>query len=524
LGKWAVGGASALAAIVLVNGASAQTSDPLLNTLIKKGILTEDEAKEIKTEANAAQSNNLPVLPSKWKISDPVKSVELFGDIRMRYEYRSAQAPNNDRVSLERYRYALRLGLRGDLTDQFYYGFRLETAANPRSPWVTFGSSTSGAPYQGPFGKSTAGVNLGEIYLGWHPEKWVDITVGKMPMPLYTTPMVWDGDINPEGLAERFKYSVGSADLFATFGQFLYQDTNPNQTAGTFFPALPVSTEASQPFLLAWQIGAVYHFTEDVSVKMAPVVYNYTGTGADNSKNLDGGNAGSPGFDDVFVGEGANYPANAIGSGSYVGYSGYPGGQFDGFASDQTGINDLLILEFPAEFDFKIVNLNARVFGDFAENLDGGARAAAAANAIKTFDNNGTIGLQFVNPIPVHGNQDKAYQVGFAIGNKDSLGLVYGTTSKKNAWEARAYWQHVEQYALDPNLLDSDFFEGRGNLEGIYSAFGYGFTDNIIGTVRCGYASRIDKSLGTGGSNQDIPQVNPINRYQILQLDLTCRF
>jgi hypothetical protein len=276
--------------------------------------------------------------------------------------------------------------------------------------------------------------------------------------------------------------------------------------------------------MLAWQIGAIYHFDEDISMKVAPVLYNYTGGGSDSSKNLDGGNAGSPGFADAFVGEGANYPANAIGAGSYIGYSGYPGGQFAGFASDQTGINDLLILEIPAEFNFKIAHLSARVFGDFAENLDGGARAQVASDTIHTFDNNGTIGLQFVNPIPVHGNQNKAYQVGFALGSKDSLGLVYGTTSKKNAWEARAYWQHVEQYALDPNLLDSDFFEGRANLEGIYSAFAYSFTDNIIGTVRGGYASRIDKSLGTGGSNQDIPQVNPINRYQILQVDLTCRF
>jgi hypothetical protein len=91
-------------------------------------------------------------------------------------------------------------------------------------------------------------------------------------------------------------------------------------------------------------------------------------------------------------------------------------------------------------------------------------------------------------------------------------------------WEARTYWQHIEQYALDPNLIDSDFFEGRGNLEGVFAAVAYSFADNMIGTFRYGYASPIDKSLGTGGSNQDIPQINQINRYQILQLDLTYRF
>jgi hypothetical protein len=101
---------------------------------------------------------------------------------------------------------------------------------------------------------------------------------------------------------------------------------------------------------------------------------------------------------------------------------------------------------------------------------------------------------------------------------------VYGSFSKKHAWEARAYWQHVEQYALDVNLLDSDFFEGRGNLEGVYVAFAYGISDAILGTVRYGYANRIRNDLGTGGNNLDIPGINPIKNYNLLQLDLGCRF
>ena len=74
------------------------------------------------------------------------------------------------------------------------------------------------------------------------------------------------------------------------------------------------------------------------------------------------------------------------------------------------------------------------------------------------------------------------------------------------------------------NLLDSDFFEGRANLQGVYSAFAYSFTDAIIGTVRYGYASRINNNLGTGGNNLDIPGINPINNYNIWQMDLTWRF
>ena len=61
-------------------------------------------------------------------------------------------------------------------------------------------------------------------------------------------------------------------------------------------------------------------------------------------------------------------------------------------------------------------------------------------------------------------------------------------------------------------------------LEGIYAAMAYGLTDNLIGTFRYGYATRINKKLGTGGSNQDIPQMNPLQNYNLLQLDLTFKF
>jgi hypothetical protein len=109
---------------------------------------------------------------------------------------------------------------------------------------------------------------------------------------------------------------------------------------------------------------------------------------------------------------------------------------------------------------------------------------------------------------------------GAGFGN---LGLVTGSVSKKGTWEARAYWQHVEQYSLDVNLIDSDFFE-RANLEGVYSAFAYSFTDSVIGTVRYGYAGRINDNLGTGGNNPDLPGLNPLKNYHIVQLDLTWRF
>ena len=464
----------------------AQSSDRLLDLLQKKGIVSDKEAAELKAEASQTNAASA----SKWKLNSAIKDISLFGDLRFRYEYRGVGTTGGEEGHRERIRYSVRVGLRGDLFDDFYYGIRLDTAQNPRSPWVTFGDENS-FPFPGPSSKSNDGINVGQAYLGWRAADWLELSVGRMPNPLYTTTMVWDPDISPEGAVEKLKYQVGNVELFTSFGQFLYSDTNPEDSIEPFFGG---GGKRSDSFLLAWQLGANVKFNQDTTFKIAPTFYNYTGRGQ---------NANFPGpFVGEGLGNGSNYAFDPA-TGRYGVNSSYP------FYSNQTGVNDLLVFQAPAEFNFKVGAYRARVFGDVAINLQGDDRARAAAAAPGS-------------PLPhAYLGENMAYQVGVGFGN---LGLVYGQTSKKNTWEVRTFWQHTEQYALDVNLLDSDFLEGRANIEGIFAAFAYSFTDSIIGTIRYGYGQRINRHLGTGGGNQDIPQVNPVSYYNLLQLDLGWRF
>ena len=496
LNSWIAAGAGALAAVTAVStGQCATPSDPLLDALIKKGVLTESEAKDIQAET---QTNSATASMSKFKIADTIKNLNLYGDARFRYEYRGADNPKSAGLTpgntyyRERFRYALRFGIKGDLYDNFSYGIRLETSSNPRSTWVTFGDDVGKSSSAGggtPSDRSSDLLSIGQVYLNWHPADYYEMTVGRMPMPLYTTPMVWDSDIEPEGAFEKFKLSLGNVDLFADAGQFMYQDANPDTKA-----------PSSDTFMFAWQVGATIKLDKDISFKLAPTIYNYAGHGTGNGLNI------------PFVGQGSATGTNP-GSTGGAGVA----------ALNQNGINNLLIFELPAEFNMKLGNYHLRAFGDFGYNLKGDDRARSAFAA-----GGGTAGSFPGLGSPATGN-NMAYQVGIGIGNEGPVygptqGLVYGSTSKKNTWEARVYWQHVEQYSLDVNLLDSDFFEGRGNLEGVYGAFAYSLTDAIIGTVRFGYANRIDNNLGTGGSNFDLPGLNPIRNYHILQADLTWRF
>jgi hypothetical protein len=517
-----------------VPGSLTSTTDPVLSLLLEKGMITEDEAEKTQAQADALRTNmaaEYAAEGTKWRFAPSIKDIELYGDFRVRYEGRSEEDPSGGRINDDRFRYAVRLGLRGDVYDDFYYGVRLETSSNPRSTWVTMGSSSPD-----PYGKSAAGINIGQVYLGWKPESWFDFTVGKMPNPLYTSSLLWSSSINPEGLAERLNYTLGAMDVFANFAQFLYQDGNPDDASknlgiGTY----DSGQNANSIVQVAWEAGLNYHITKDLSVKAAATVYKYYGMQRSTSTQ-----ALSPYFGDAYVGEGAYYSA-AKNAPVVNGYSGYSSGTTYGYTANgstntfynslgypnnQVGLDYLTVLEFPFEINYRFRTVDTRLFGDFAYNLQGAERARAAQAgyaayvAYESTENN-------VKPITVFSAQThdvKAYQFGLAVADKDCVGLVNGSVSKKHGWELRTYWQHIEQYSLDPNLLDLDYMAGAENLEGIYAAAAYGFSDNFIGTFRYGYASRINHVLGTGGTGTDIPQINPINYYQLFQVDLTYKF
>lgn len=472
--------------------ARAQDSGALLELLVKKGLITDQEAEDVRADLvkeNAATS------AGKIKLSTPLTELELYGDARVRYEIRTAEAgaPDTltkpgDNTQRNRFRYRLRLGIRGTLVDDWFFGLRLETSTNPRSTNITFGDDSG---VNGPFSKDSDRISVGQAYFGYRGVRDLTLTVGKMQNPFITTLMTWDGDINPEGLAEQWKHTfnfpVGGGhstgvqsmnkdgktvstatestpnnitiDIFANFGQFVYDDSNPENPIG---PA-PSGVPNRDAFLLGWQVGAKINFTKNVYLQFAPTLYNYTGNGDT--------------FNTHFVGD----PTFLNAAGTKV-------------TPNQTGINSLLVFDVPVEFGWKFGELPMRAFGDFAVNFDGDDRAAAAGH-------------------PDKGNQRYAYQIG----------LGAGKLKAKRDWQLSAFYQHVEQFALDPNLVDSDIFDSRVNMEGFVVQAGYALSDAVFFNLTYGYGEQIDGSLGTGGVG-DAFSLNPLRKYNIFQSDLSVKF
>src|SRR4029450_4417027 len=181
-------------------GARAQDAGALLDLLVKKRLISDQEAEEVRGELIKESASTAA---GKWKLSAPITELELYGDVRLRYEYRGGRLPDrdqfgqdhvNDWYERKRERYRLRLGLRGTLADDWFFGIRLETSSSNRSTNVTFGGESSG----GPFAKGDDGIFVGQAYFGYTGFPDFKFTGGRMPQPLITTSMLWDDDINPE--------------------------------------------------------------------------------------------------------------------------------------------------------------------------------------------------------------------------------------------------------------------------------------------------------------------------------------
>ena len=71
LGLRGVRVAGLLVALLMSNSAfCADSQDPLLNLLLQKGILTEDEAKKVQAEAEASRTNRAEPEPSRGSYAD----------------------------------------------------------------------------------------------------------------------------------------------------------------------------------------------------------------------------------------------------------------------------------------------------------------------------------------------------------------------------------------------------------------------------------------------------------------------
>ncbi|MFA5087974.1 MAG: putative porin [Candidatus Omnitrophota bacterium] len=227
--------------------------DILVNKLVEKKILTPVEAQiildetrqEVTSQVAKGQSYSLP----KW-----VQSINLKGDLRLRYQYEKTDASNAYSRNRGRIRY--RLGMEANPTEKFKVGAGLASGgADPRSTNLTWENSFE-----------TPEIRLDYAYAEYKPLKGLKIAGGRILNKDYLwrpTDLLWDSDINPNGGSLNYGYAFDSEwNGFVNMGNWIIDENG--------------AVKSVDPFLTYGQAGIAYAGPK-FDATLAGIYYNFSG-------------------------------------------------------------------------------------------------------------------------------------------------------------------------------------------------------------------------------------------------------
>jgi hypothetical protein len=215
-----------------------------------------------------------------WELDEKIREktkgdwsqrVRVGGDFRLRYEQDFFDAGNGDflspsnpaqlmnsKVDRQALKLRARLAVEAKLSDDFQAGIGLATDTNrsPGSPIST--NATLGDSF------NKKAFALDKAFLKWSPDPALTLWAGRFANPWLSTDLVWDQDVNFDGLALQYRPQLSS-----NWGLFL----------GTgIFPVQEVELAQHDKWLFGSQIGVQYGSTEGMSAKLAVAYYNFMNT------------------------------------------------------------------------------------------------------------------------------------------------------------------------------------------------------------------------------------------------------
>lgn len=362
-----------------------------------------------------------PTLP-EW-----VTKFRFSGDIRLRYQgdyFGSDNAqdvlnPSNPsqilNTTIDRSRLLLRVRLNTfvQVNDQVDAGVTIATGtiSNPVSTNTTFGDYLN---------KET--IVLDQAWMRYKPLPELSIWGGRMPNPWFSTDLVWDHNLNFEGVALQFDSQMGRA-----LRSFL--------TAGAF-PIQEVELSAHDKWLYGAQAGLNLKTSSIFSSKLGVAYYYYTNiTGVANNPSYPGlTNWTAPGFQQK-----GNTLFDIDPSSNYL----------FALASDYHELN-LTVMFDVAAFDPVHVTLT----GDYVKNLGFNKKEVAART----------------------GNSDpNEYITGYQV----SLGVGYQDVTDYGQWRCSISRKYLGADAVLDAFTDSNFHGGGTNCQGYIVEAQMGLARNV---------------------------------------------
>lgn len=384
--------------------------------------IKEEIRQEVLAQAKGERWGDPGALP------DWLSRISWDGDFRLRYQRDNFPAGNtlpalynptglnliSNTTDTHNYlRIQARLGMKAKVSDYTFAAFRISTGttSNPVSNNQTLGS-----------GFNKYSLVFDRAYLQSDPYYWLALSGGKMPNPWLSTDLVWDADVNFEGVAAQLRPRISEEwSGFLTAGAFPFQDIQRSDTVS-----------AHSKWLYGAQLSARWTAMNSSTAQFGAALYDF--------KNVEGtpnATLGSHFFD--------NTAAQSMQKGNslmLVNALGDPA--IYGIASK------FRELDLTAKMDWATFDpVHVMLIGDYVKNL--GFDAAEIAQRTGQ-----------AAPVP----KVTGHQAVLAVGNS--------RVKQRGDWQASVAYKYLERDAVLDALTDSDFHLGGTNAKGFIIGASYG--------------------------------------------------
>ena len=324
-----------------------------------------------------------------------------------------------------------RLGMKAQVSDSTIVVFRVGTG-NTNS--VPSNNQTMGNQY------SNYAVELNRAYIQSSPYSWLELSGGKMPNPWLSTDMLWDGNINFEGVTAKFKPQLSEEWMsFLTVGAYPYQDVNGSDT-----------NLANSKSLYAAQLGAAWRSMNSSIAQIGVAYYDFL-----NVEGTPNTTSGSHFYDStaaLYMQKGNTLMyVNAVGDPVLYGLA-----------------SKFKELDVTAKWDWAVFDpIHLMLTADFVKNMG--------------YDQNEiTLRTGLAAPTPK------------VNGHAVMLNVGVPKIQRYGDWQANVTYKYVESDAVLDALNDQDFHLGGTNAKGFIIGGSYGLDKNTWLTARWLSTDQID--------------------------------
>ncbi|WP_336333977.1 putative porin [Pseudomonas putida] len=251
--------------LALSTPASAAVDAKLLEMLRANGSINQAQYNELQADlaqetkekaAQKAQSERMSSFEQKvaWAAKTQIK-----GDVRLRYEDVNVDNPISRSGNQDRERVRARVGFYSEINPQVDAGVRVATGSSADA-------RSTNQSLDNYFEKKSLWVDL--AYLDWHPTAVPNLHLigGKMMQPWVSMgDIIWDSDINPEGVAVTYKTNLGPAEVFGSLGHYNLKDNVDGD-------GVQFKHDAQ---LYHGQLGTKFNAADTVKVTVGGSIYGY---------------------------------------------------------------------------------------------------------------------------------------------------------------------------------------------------------------------------------------------------------